>query len=292
MRKSTLSGFFLLLAAIVAAPVWSQSVVTEGNVETDAQLVSKVATGTAPLDVSSTTMVPNLNADLLDGLEGAALALDSDLQNVETLILALIAQVPELGKVPLPRTGQTTCYDVNGTVIACGTGVGLAQDGDLQLGVTWPNPRFTNNGDGTVTDELTSLIWMEEANCFGLQSWVNALAEANALFDGCSDCGGTNNDCNLSDGSLTGEWRLPNLKELLSLITYGFFSPAIPDAAGTGQWSEGDAFSNVQPTANYWTSTTNAESTDDAWGVDLANGLSDFNTKTNSALVWLVRGGQ
>ena len=206
------------------------------------------------------------------------------------LLLALIAQVPELGKVPVPRTGQTTCYDVDGSVIACGTGTGLGQDGDLQTGVIWPNPRFTKNGDGTVTDELTSLIWLEDANCFGLQSWVNALAKANALFDGCTDCGGTNNDCNLSDGSLAGGWRLPNLRELLSLIHYGVDTPAIPDTAGTQKWSEGNAFTSVQPSANYWTSTSNAGSTNEAWGVDLENGLSDFQTKSSQALVWLVRG--
>ena len=34
-------------------------------------------------------------------------------------------------------------------------------------GVAWPNPRFTDNGNGTVTDNLTGLIWLKNANCFG-----------------------------------------------------------------------------------------------------------------------------
>jgi hypothetical protein len=32
-------------------------------------------------------------------------------------------------------------------------------------GVAWPNPRFTDNSDGTVTDNLTGLIWLKNANC-------------------------------------------------------------------------------------------------------------------------------
>ena len=65
------------------------------------------------------------------------------------------------GTALVPRTGQSA-------VFASG------DDGDLQLGVTWPNPRFTINqipgiggADGTVTDDLTGLVWLRDANCFG-----------------------------------------------------------------------------------------------------------------------------
>ena len=54
----------------------------------------------------------------------------------------------------LPKTGQTTSY-------------AAGDDGALQKGVAWPNPRFTDNGNGTVTDNLTGLIWLKNANCFG-----------------------------------------------------------------------------------------------------------------------------
>ncbi|MBI5194449.1 MAG: hypothetical protein HZA08_13570 [Nitrospirae bacterium] len=40
------------------------------------------------------------------------------------------------GTVDLPKTGQTTCYDSFGAVIAC---AGTGQDGDIQAGV-WPGP--------------------------------------------------------------------------------------------------------------------------------------------------------
>ena len=55
------------------------------------------------------------------------------------------------------KTGQTVSY-------------ALGDDGDLQKGVMWPVPRFTDNGSGTVTDNLTGLIWLKDANCFGSQT--------------------------------------------------------------------------------------------------------------------------
>jgi len=54
----------------------------------------------------------------------------------------------------VPKTGQTTKYSDG-------------DDGDLQKCVAWPDPRFTDNGDGTVTDNLTGLIWLKEANHIG-----------------------------------------------------------------------------------------------------------------------------
>ena len=101
----------------VATPAWSQSIHTDGNVETDAQLVSKVATGTAPLAVSSTTMVPSLNADQVDGLEGTALALDSDLQNVETMLVALQTLL-ETDDVAVSMTAVHYCVKARGVMDA------------------------------------------------------------------------------------------------------------------------------------------------------------------------------
>ncbi len=55
---------------------------------------------------------------------------------------------------PVPKTGQTTPY-------------GAGDDGALQKGVAWPTPRFTDSENGTVTDNLTGLIWLKNANAFG-----------------------------------------------------------------------------------------------------------------------------
>jgi hypothetical protein len=182
----------------------------------------------------------------------------------------------------VPRTGQSA-------VFASG------DDGDLKMGVSWPKPRFTDNRDGTVADNLTGLIWLQNANCFeGQLPWAQALARSNALFDGCTTCGGSEGDCGLSDGSVAGDWRLPNRFELESLLDLGFRQPALSNAAGTAQWVEGDAFSGVQSAEMlfYWSSTTVARITDAAWELNLGSGFVGNAFKTGENFVWPVRGGQ
>ena len=129
---------------------------------------------------------------------------------------------------PVAKTGQTSCFDPGSVEhVDC---PGNGQDGELQVGVS-VDPRFTDNGDGTVTDNLTGLIWLQNASCGGvplggswwnqlLWSWGLALNEANNLANG---------SCELADGSAPGDWRLPNLKELQSLIDYGHEDPALPE---------------------------------------------------------------
>ena len=169
----------------------------------------------------------------------------------------------------VPKTGQTTSY-------------GTRDDGALQKGVTWPNPRFTDNSNGTVTDNLTGLIWLKNANCYGTRNWANALSDANALANG---------TCGLSDGSTAGQWRLPNVREMQSLVHHGFTSPAVPNTAGTGKWATGNPFTGVQSNY-YWTSTTYAGLTSSAWIVYLLYGAEDTFPKSNTFYVWPVRGGQ
>jgi hypothetical protein len=150
---------------------------------------------------------------------------------------------------------------------------------------------IANNGNGTVTDNLTGLIWLKNANCpNSTKTWNNAVVYAAVLYDGCTHCGGDNNDCGLSDGSSAGDWRLPNVKELQSLIHYGVHSPALPNTAGTGQWSEGDPFTNVQ--SYYWSSTTYASNTTYARYVNMHDGNVLASGKSSyGRYVWPVRGG-
>ena len=156
--------------------------------------------------------------------------------------------------------------------------------------MSWPNPRFTKNGDGTVTDELTGLIWLEDANCAaGKMNWATALDFANTLFDGSTAHNG--GDCGLSDASGFGAWRLPNQRELQSLVHYGLSEPAVPNTAGTGQWAEGDPFSDVW-SESYWTSTSDASAPSFAWWVGMRFGASATWDKTFEVRVWPVRGGQ
>ncbi|MBF0566688.1 MAG: hypothetical protein HQK89_15795 [Nitrospirae bacterium] len=57
------------------------------------------------------------------------------------------------GTVNLPQTGQAICRDTSGNVIPC---TGTGQDRDIQAGAAWQSPRFTDNGDSTMTDALTA----------------------------------------------------------------------------------------------------------------------------------------
>ncbi len=162
---------------------------------------------------------------------------------------------------PVPKTGQTAVY-------------ATGDDGDLQKGIAWPVQRFKDNNNGTVTDNLTGLIWLKKANCFFVYSWDDALSAVNELASG---------DCDLNDGSVAGDWRLPSLKELQSLIDYGKHDPALPD---------GHPFTDVQ-TFYYWSSTTYAPSTGYAWEVYLRDGYVGGSGKTDfPRYVWPVRGGQ
>lgn len=169
---------------------------------------------------------------------------------------------------PVEKTGQTTSY-------------ATGDDGHLEKGVTWPNPRFTDNGDGTVTDNLTGLIWLKNANCEGTKNWADALTFCNSLADG---------SCGLTDGSVAGDWRLPNIKELQSLIHHGVYDPALPDTAGTGKWTDGDPFSGVQ-FGYYWSSTTYVGDSTYGWFALIHSGDMYYEYKHYTKYVWPVRGG-
>jgi hypothetical protein len=173
------------------------------------------------------------------------------------------------GPAPVPKTGQILCYDTDGNTRDC---AGTREDGEYQKGVALPDPRFTDNGDGTVTDKLTGLIWLKNANCFTSRTWEQALSECGALANGA---------CGLSDGSIPGEWRLPHYKELFSLADPVNHSPALPS---------GHPFTNVQ-TSSYWSSTTYSSDTSAAWLMYMNLGSVSYTFKTSYNFVWPVRGG-
>ena len=180
-----------------------------------------------------------------------------------TMVFVLFASNSEASAVPVPvaNSGQTTSY-------------ADGDNGALKQGVVWPDPRFTDNGDGTITDNLTQLIWMQNANCWEGMPWSSALSNVAGLNSGSESCSGYN-------GNHT-DWRLPNFKELESLIDAEKYGPTLPS---------GHPFSGVQ-THYYWSSTTYASRTSRAWYVDLYRGHVYYKGKTNNYYVWPVRGGQ
>ncbi len=192
----------------------------------------------------------------------------------------------------VPKTGQTSCYDMaTNAAETCVPAEHTHQDGNQQKGVSLPTPRFTDKGNGTVTDNLTGLIWLDNANCAAAtRTWATAFSDIDSL-----NSGGTMNGNNCGDTSNSGshqtDWRLPNVKELQSLIDFGYFGPALSNAAGTAKWSANDPFSGVQA-GYYWSATTLAGSPSGAWVVDLGSGNVGANGKASSYYVWPVRAGQ
>lgn len=173
------------------------------------------------------------------------------------------------GIAKVEKTGQITSYSAG-------------DDGDLKKGVKWPHPRFKDNGNGTVRDKLTKLIWLKNANAFGVRTWEQALSDANTLASG---------SAGLTDGSKAGDWRLPNVKELQSLIDFAYYNPALSSALGKSQWTNGDAFIGVQ-SSSHWSSTTYSFYPTGAWVVNLLDGIVSGDDKTNANYVWPVRAGQ
>jgi len=158
---------------------------------------------------------------------------------------------------PVPKTGQTVSY-------------GTQDDGALEKGVPSPVPRFTNNGNGTVTDNLTGLVWLKNADYYSVRTWASALSSARSLAHGTAG---------LTDGSSAGDWRMPNLREQQSLMDYGQYNPALPT---------GHPFSGLWQNA-YWTSTTRPDSSSHAWYVASYDGSVNPAAKSDYARVWPVR---
>jgi hypothetical protein len=102
--------------------------------------------------------------------------------------------------------------------------------------------RFVDLGDGTVRDKSSGLIWLKNANCYGPNSWKNAMDKVAALHTG---------ECGLTDGSSKGDWRLPTKEEWEASVV-------------RSHGSQSDAFSNVQY-GGYWSSTPDVGDTDLAW---------------------------
>jgi len=120
---------------------------------------------------------------------------------------------------------------------------------------------FSRDGSGVVTDSVTGLVWQDNETVE--KTWVEAISYCEALTLGGND-----------------DWRLPNKKELLSIVDYNTYNPAISSV-----------FQNTT-SSDYWSSTTYASSTSNAWGVNFYYGGTRNGYKRYSKDVRCVRAGQ
>lgn len=140
-------------------------------------------------------------------------------------------------------TGHHSCYEPYVGWIDC---AGSGQDGEFQKGV----PRsFTDNGDGTVTDNATGLMWEKLSDDDSIHDYDNAYTWADAIAVKVATL-------NAASFAKYTDWRLPNSFELFTLADHGAFHPAtdnvfsVPCEPGCGVLT----CSCTQPAA-YWSST-------------------------------------
>ena len=154
--------------------------------------------------------------------------------------------------LPVPTgllpTGQTTKY-VDG------------DDGDYEKGYKPPGDHFIDNGDGTITDNATGLMW-QQANDDTQRGWEAAVSYAEGLELAGHD-----------------DWRMPNIKELSSLVDFGKADPAIDEVYFTNIYS-----------SSYWSSTTVLSDITRAWIVNFISGYASAALKGGSYYTLCVRG--
>ncbi|MDZ7642455.1 MAG: DUF1566 domain-containing protein [Desulfurivibrio sp.] len=182
--------------------------------------------------------------------------------------------MPDMNYSELPRnkeipgftplaTGQHRCFDAQGGEIPC---PGSGQDGESRYGRPWPQPRFISAGE-VVRDALTGLYWTRNANPNDFPvTWPEALALAAAM--------------NAEQAHGYTDWRLPNRRELLSLLSYQTKKPALP---------AGHPFTNVF-LGWCWSSTSAAINPAYAWYIHLEGGRMFYGHKDQYYLFWPVRG--
>lgn len=137
-----------------------------------------------------------------------------------------------------PDTGQTLCYDDAGTVIACGSAAYPGQDADTHP-IPDPAQNTTDNGNGTVTDNVTGLMWVQDGGVSGAVDLDGANTFIATNLNGTSFAGYT-------------DWRLPTVLELSTLVNAGFLYN--PD----DNREYGDLRLAAQYVPYYWTQTADA----------------------------------
>jgi len=173
--------------------------------------------------------------------------------------------------VEIAATGQTTTH-------------ATGDDGDLQSGVAWPSPRFTKHGDGTVSDHLTGLMWVDDGNSMETyypnapintdHGLVNTVSQALEFIAGIND--GTYKVTN----AVYSDWRLPSVVELESLIHHGMDDNAA--------WLESaGGFVHVDVGYLGHISVTTASAYTERFNVDLRNGV--VGHWSSLGYVWPVR---
>jgi len=192
-----------------------------------------------------------------------------------------------------PATGQTTCWDAAGAPIpSCRVcrfvGGSLlcepsGHDGEIQAGATLA---YVDNGDGTITDTNTGLMWEKLSNDGTIHDWDNTYTWDDAFAVKVATLNGGSGFAGHTD------WRVPNYKELESILNLGTYNPAVSAAFNTG-WYSGCTVTSCSCTlsADYWSSSSLPVTSYNAWRVNFDIGGSSWDDKAFNHSVRAVRGG-
>ena len=227
--------------------------------------------GTCNTNLGTCTGILSTTSDAL-----ATCTTDLSTTNAD-LASCIAAGVPEAK--PL-RTGQTRCFDVLADEVLC---LSTGQDGEFQRGAA---RSFTDNGDGTITDNKTGLVWEKLSNDGSVHDvdstyrWDKAFSQKVAALNAATFAG--HND-----------WRVPNRFELETLLNLGASIPVVYPAfdADCSQGCTVLTCSCTTMQSSYWSSTTWGGSQGEAYTLDFYGGGVDSNPKTLSLYVRAVRGG-
>ncbi|MDT8446583.1 MAG: DUF1566 domain-containing protein [bacterium] len=172
---------------------------------------------------------------------------------------------------PVPDTGQTSCYD-NSTAITCPSAGQNFYGQDAQYQPSLNQQSYTDNGDGTVTDNLSGLVWQR---CSAGLSGANCATGTAATYTW-ADAG---TYCTDNTAGLPGTgWRLPTKTELSWIVRSQGSAPFIDTTAFPATVS-----------SDYWTSTSYALLTNSAWYVLFSSGDVPANNKASNFYVRCVR---
>ena len=187
--------------------------------------------------------------------------------------------------------GLATCPVVLETGQA--TSFGPGSDGDLLKGVA---RSYTDNGDGTITDNVTGLMWEKKSDDGSIHDEDDTYTwgDSHSPFAMNGTMVTTFLATLNAGGGFAGhtDWRIPNRFELESLVNLGTVGPAVSNAFGTG-CSAGCTVTTCSCTSStsYWSSTTYQFIHDSAWTVVFTIGTNSPNFKSESNYVRAVRGG-
>ncbi|HEY2773914.1 MAG TPA: DUF1566 domain-containing protein [Candidatus Binatia bacterium] len=177
------------------------------------------------------------------------------------------------------QTGQTFCYDSVGKFVSC---AGTGQDAEFQHGIAHS---FTDNGNGTISDGATGLMW-EKLSSDGSIHDVGATYTWAAAF--------SSKIAALNSAGFAGhhDWRLPNLAEMESIDDVGTVNPSAWPPFDSNCVA-GCSIHTCSCTAvnEYWTSSTYINDRSGAWFVHFNDGYAGAFPKTGSQSVRAVRTG-